>query len=98
MFPFTRFVVTGHSMEPLFKEGDRIVINHLAYIFSKPKTGDIVAFEHSNEKKETLLKKVEKVTGDQLTVVGLNDADTLDSRQLGQIKKSQIIGKVLTKY
>jgi len=85
-------------MEPLFKEGDRIVINRWAYIFSKPTPGDFVTFEHPNKKGKVLLKKIKKVVGDESLVTGINENDSEDSRRFGKIKGDKILGKVWFKY
>lgn len=85
-------------MRPFFNPGDKLVINRWAYLFSPPKKGDIIAFQLQNKSSTILLKKVGKVSKNKLFVVGLNPADSLDSRKLGLISKDQVLGKVLTKY
>jgi nickel-type superoxide dismutase maturation protease len=98
-FPFSRFKITGHSMEPLFKEGDRLLINRFSYLFSSPNPGDIVAIKDPNSNKQILLKKIEKVESrGKYLVEGLNKSDSLDSRSFGTIEKSRIIGKFWRRY
>jgi signal peptidase I len=94
-----RFIVKGHSMEPLFKEGDRIVINTFAYLFSKPKLDDVVAFQTESQRGTILLKKIDRYLGDgEYFVVGVNRNDSRDSRYFGAIKEGQILGKYLATY
>jgi signal peptidase I len=94
-----RFIVKGHSMEPLFKEGDRIIINISAYLFSKPKPDDVVAFQTESQRGTILLKKIHKrLPNSQYFLVGVNKTDSLDSYQFGAIKQGQILGKYLATY
>lgn len=86
-------------MEPLLNAGDRIMINNLAYLFSKPKLGDIVAFQAENQRGYILLKKIDKcLPYNHYFLVGVNENDSLDSRQFGPIKRGQILGKYLATY
>jgi len=39
-----RAVVVGSSMEPNLHDGQRILVNKIAYLFSEPKRGDIIVF------------------------------------------------------
>ena len=98
MFPFKRFVVKGHSMQPLFNPGDKVIVNRWAYLFSFPKPGDIVAFYDRDNRNKILLKKIEKASGKNLFVIGLNTNDSLDSSSFGAVSKNKVIGKFLTKY
>ncbi len=86
-------------MEPLLKEGNRVLINSLAYLFSKPKLGDIVAFQAESQRGRILLKKINKcLPNNQYFLVGTNKNDSLDSHQFGAIKQEKILGKYLAKY
>ncbi len=99
MFPIKRFIIKDHSMEPLLKEGDRVVINSLAYLFSKPKLGDVVAFQVEGQQGTVFLKKISKrLPNNRYFLVGVNKNDSLDSRQLGAITQEQILGKYLATY
>jgi signal peptidase I len=99
VLPLKRFILEGHSMEPLFGEGDKVIINKLAYLFTKPKLGDVVAFKENTERGKILLKKIKRGSDNgQYFVVGANKNDSQDSRQFGPIAKSQILGKLLTAY
>ena len=86
-------------MEPTFKDGDRVVINRLAYLFTQPKVGDIVAVQYPNQRDKILLKKIERHTpNNTYFVVGENKSDSEDSRSFGKINKSLIIGKFWFRY
>jgi signal peptidase I len=99
VLPLKRFVIKGHSMEPLLNDGDKIIINKLAYLFTKPRLGDVVAFKENTERGKILLKKIERcLRGEKYFVVGTNKHDSQDSRQFGPITKSQILGRVLVAY
>ena len=83
-------------MEPLFKSGDRIIINPISYLFSQPQPGDIVALR---DRGKILLKQIKKVyAGNKYFVVGINKVDSTDSRNFGKVKRAQIVGKFFTKY
>lgn len=92
LIPFSRYKIVGHSMEPTFQEGEVVWIYNWFYLFNKPKTGDIVVVRVADK---DLLKRISKVDVAGVTVSGDNQADSLDSRRLGEIKFSQLVGKVL---
>jgi len=94
-FPFSRYKVVGHSMEPIFRDGDTLWVNRLVYLFSSPRERDIVVFNHNNK---FLMKRVSKVGKNGYLLIGDNKKDSLDSRHLGSINKRQILGRVVTKY
>ena len=91
MFPINYFKIKGHSMEPRYRDGDRLLINKWAYLFSRPKIGDIIVFKKLNEEK-FILKRIKKVLNTGFFVRGDNKTD---SKYFGVIKKEQILGKVL---
>ncbi len=92
--PFSRYKIAGHSMEPTFKENEVVWVYTWAYLFNRPKIGDIIIFEFEGKE---LIKKVALLDGSSATVVGDNSADSLDSNTIGKIAFKQIKGKVLTK-
>ena len=94
-FPFSRYKVVGHSMEPTFRGGDTLWVNRLAYLFSPPRKNDVVIFNHNNQ---LLIKRVYKIGKNSYLLIGDNKRDSLDSRHLGSINKRQILGRVVTKY
>ena len=92
MFPINYFKIKGHSMEPTFREGDRLLINKWAYAFSKPKVGDVVIFKKLPEERY-ILKRIQKILHTGFFVRGDNKTD---SKSFGVITEKQIMGKVLT--
>ena len=86
-------------MEPVFKDGDQVVINRLTYVFSRPKPEDIVTIQHPHDRRKILLKKIEKLNSDNTYfVVGENKSDSEDSRFFGKINKEGILGKFWFRY
>lgn len=108
IFPIRRFTVEGDSMNPGYKEGDRLLISPILLHFSPPTEGDVVVIQHPKESNKQLLKRVIGVPGDRVEgvelgpdeyfVLGDNKGKSEDSRQFGVIKRNQILGKVWFRY
>lgn len=84
-FPISKFKVFGNSMKPTLKEGQEV----LTFNWSKPKVGDVVVV------KGKIIKRIQKIMGDKVYLVGDNQAESTDSRHFGLVEKSQIVGRVL---
>jgi signal peptidase I len=84
-----RFKVSGHSMMPILKPGQEILVSSLPYLLRKPRVGDIVAFK---KKDLFIVKRIKKVIDSRLQVTGDN---TSDSKDYGWIGRSEILGKVI---
>ncbi len=83
-----RYLVKGHSMEPNFSEGDRLLLNSFFY---SVKVGDVVVFSDGTR---DYLKRVIKSNGGNYVVEGDNNGHS------GQftITREQVKGKFLMKY
>lgn len=86
--------VTGESLSPLFNDGDYVVITTAAFFLKKINRGDIVVFKH--EDIGIMIKAVESVNpgADTVYVRGTHPT-SVDSQQLGPIRKDALIGKVI---
>ncbi len=93
-FPLERFKITDRSMEPALSEGDHIIVNRLAYIFKKPKVGEIIVFKHPSQTKFLVKRISKKLKENSYLVIGDNKAASSDSRTFGPIKIGLIVGKV----
>ena len=87
-FPFSRFVVSERSMEPVFYEGDHV----LTFNWKNPKIGEAVVVRVEDR---NLIKRVVKIIGAKFIVAGDNKRV---SSKVGPIEVSKIIGKVIAKY
>ena len=83
-----RYVVSGHSMEPSFYDGDKLLLSSL-YLSLKPK--DVVVF---NDGKRNFLKRIKKIYGNNVVVRG----DNRDHSSEWHINRNQIKGKLLMRY
>ena len=76
-------------MEPSITAGQEILVSNLPYLFSKPKSGQIIAFKNGEE---CIVKRVKEVDGEKVLVKGDNGKD---SKDFGWIEKKRILGKVI---
>ena len=83
-----RFTVHGHSMEPNFYDGDKLLASSL---FLNLKKNDVVIFSSG---KHEYLKRIKKISENNYIVTGDNDGHT----QSWKITRNQIKGKFLIKY
>lgn len=83
--PISKFKVYGNSMFPTLKEGQEV----LTFNWGQVKAGDIVVI------KDQKIKRVQKIMGNKIYLVGDNKAQSTDSRHFGPVNSSQVIGKVL---
>lgn len=62
-------IVEGYSMEPALLDGQRLLVNKLAYHFSSPQRGDIVVFHapRGSEDKD-LVKRIIGLPGEKVEV------------------------------
>jgi nickel-type superoxide dismutase maturation protease len=85
-----RVRVEGHSMNPALANGD--------HVFVRPATcaqpGQIVLTQHPFNTNVQLIKRVERTEESGLFLVGDNPPESTDSRSLGLIPWSRLIGVV----
>lgn len=83
--PISKFKVYGNSMFPTLKEGQEV----LTFNWGKVREGDIVVT------KVAKIKRVQKMMGNKVYLVGDNKTESTDSRHFGSVDQSQIVGRVL---
>jgi phage repressor protein C with HTH and peptisase S24 domain len=81
--------VHGHSMVPVLPPGT-LVWGRTWFWGLKPE--DVVVFRRGDKE---MLKRVERVDGDELFVVGDHVEASTDSRHFGTISKATVIAKVI---
>jgi len=94
MLLLTKFKVIGHSMEPVIKSGEVVLVSSIFYWFKNPKIGDIVALKDTGK---ILIKRITDISEGKYFLEGDNRKDSLDSRKFGLIAKQKILGKVIYK-
>lgn len=62
--------ITSESMTPTLKKGDKLIGFRLAYVFTKPKRGDIIIFKYPENEKELLVKRVIGLPGEMVIIKG----------------------------
>lgn len=89
MLPLTIRRVVGHSMLPTLPPGTLIWGFRW---YNRLKVGDVVIFRHDNKEK---IKRISRVNGDQIELLGDNTSDSADSKQFGFVQLSDISAKVI---
>ncbi|MEX0877532.1 MAG: nickel-type superoxide dismutase maturation protease [Candidatus Spechtbacterales bacterium] len=93
--PIFRYTVKGNSMEPHIKEGAKVYVSRLAYLFVDPEPEEIVVVNHPKEK-FPIVKRIKEVTEEgHFIVEGDNSEHSTDSRDFGPIQRRHIIGRVM---
>lgn len=88
-----RFLVAGHSMQPTIRFGQEVLISSFPYVFRKPMIGDIIIFR---KHKKVYIKRITAVASENSYIVGGdNKQDSLDSKTFGEVKKKEILGKLI---
>ncbi|HHY76523.1 MAG TPA: signal peptidase I [Firmicutes bacterium] len=67
-FVIERFVVDGPSMEPTLWDSQSLLVNKIAYRFSKPKRGDVVVFRYPLDPSRDYVKRCVAVGGDTVEI------------------------------
>lgn len=62
------FLVSGASMEPMFHDGDYLLIDELSYYFRTPERGEVVVFRYPNDQKSFYIKRIIGLPGEIVTI------------------------------
>lgn len=69
LFVTARTTITGSSMEAELKNGDYVLINQTAYVFSKPSRFDVIAFKQDSVKSSKIyVKRVIGLPGETVQI------------------------------
>ncbi len=93
VIPLRRFTVVGNSMLPMLRSGQDVLVWCWTLRF---RVRDVVAVKSSKIKMpKEIIKRIKKISGDQVWIEGDNLDESTDSRQFGWVSKRDIIGKVI---
>lgn len=94
-FRLTRYEVAEESMLPVLAPGDWVLAVKRP---RSPKVGDVVAIDHPDRPRFTLVKRVAAVDGDRLTVLGDRPEASVDSRLFGVIASDSVQARLILVY
>lgn len=97
---FSRYLVSGASMEPALHDGDWLIVDLKAYHRRLPEPGHVVVARDPREPTRELIKRVERIDAErQLAwLAGDNRDESTDSRHFGPIRCDEVIGQVRWRY
>jgi phage repressor protein C with HTH and peptisase S24 domain len=87
--------VSGQSLEPLYQDGDFVLISKIPILFRRLRQGDEIVFKQRGY--GTMIKIVERIEGEAIYVLGLH-ALSVDSRNFGPITAQSVVGKVIWRF
>ncbi len=88
-------------MEPAYRDGERIVVNRLAYVRRSPAAGDVVVLRDPDRDGHVLLKRVAfdvDAGATSVYVLGDNAQASRDSREFGPVPVGLVVGKAWFRY
>lgn len=91
-------------MEPAYRQGDRLLVNRLAYLRGLPRIGDVVVLRDPLERTRLLIKRIAAAPDGsrpgrgRVYVLGDNATESRDSRHFGPVERSLILGRAWRKY
>jgi nickel-type superoxide dismutase maturation protease len=97
---FSRYLVTGASMEPALHDGDWLIVDIRAYTKRMPGPGDVVVARDPRLPEREIIKRVERIDIEtNLTwLTGDNREMSTDSRHFGPVTRGQLVGQVRWRY
>ncbi len=81
-------------MQPTLEPGDRVLVRRLGPN-STPRLGSVLVTWHPQRPELRLIKRLSRFEDTGLWLLGDNPAESTDSRQLGRIPTSLLIGEVV---
>lgn len=97
---FSRYLVTGGSMEPALYDGDWLIVDLRAYSRRTPEPGHVVVARDPREPSREIIKRIERVEeASRLAwLAGDNREESTDSRHFGPVALEELIGQVRWRY
>ncbi len=89
-----RFIVADTSMQPALRPGDRLLVAS----WLAPREGDIVVFRDPEAHNTFVVKRVRRLSADNVEVRGDNPYVSRDSRHFGPVPKALVIGRAVYRY
>ncbi|MEX2054472.1 MAG: vitamin K epoxide reductase family protein [Candidatus Colwellbacteria bacterium] len=86
--------IAGSSMRPEFSSGSLVFATKLF----KLRVGDVVVLKDPRNGERIIVKRVSRIDGDKVMLLGDNPSESTDSRGFGLVDKGNILGKVIFKY
>ncbi len=81
-------------MCPTLSAGQRVLVDPRAYRRRAPALGEIVVARHPYRTDVHLVKRVARLDGERIHLLGDNPAQSTDSRTLGGFSPERIVGRV----
>ena len=64
------FIVEGSSMDPIFHNGQYLIVDQLTYHFDEPERGSVLIFKYPLDEKQFFIKRVVGLPGETVEIRG----------------------------
>ena len=92
--PLFRVQVTGDSMAPALRPGDRLVV----WRTRRLRPGDIAVAADPRDPSRPLVKRVVSLAADGAVLLGDNPPSSTDSRHFGPVGRERLRGRAVYRY
>lgn len=62
------FIVSGHSMDNTFADGEYLIVDEITYRFKEPERGDVIVFRPPTDKTKFYIKRIIGLPGEKIEV------------------------------
>lgn len=94
-----RVRITGHSMEPVLRPGDHVLVRALSRDEPPPAPGELVWVRHPTRSELLMVKRVRAVLPDgRIELRGDQPDHSTDSRKFGPVGRDAVLGVVTWRF
>jgi signal peptidase I len=85
--------IRGDSLTPEYSPGDFVLISKIPFFLTPPSPGDVIAFRQPGY--GLYIKRIQNINLDGAVSVIGDHPDSVDSREFGPVRRTDILGKVI---
>jgi len=90
------FFVRGYSMEPMYSNGDYLIVDELSYHFRKPERGEIIVFRFPQDPSQFFIKRIIGLPGETVRAKDGHVVVEQNGEQVAELSEGYISDSLAT--